>query len=329
MNSPIKFLRRVRIHGGECGAVARALHHKAESSSLPAVFENVSNTTIERKYMTKLTFKRLALVVVTALGLGLFASGPTNAVVASSDTLTASATTATVAAGETATVSITQTFVANLAADSLGVQILNQSTPAASSSSTNGRLTLVVTDSANAIIRTTTQDNSIDSLSSDKRQRDMSGNAGIVGSDSVTATISSINVNAATTSVSATYTLRFHGATTVGTYVYRILPFSGRGGTAITPVAPVLTWTVTVTENASNVGTTASKFWLNRATEYGAYHASALAYSNPETTSYKTIETDSALVVNAGSASTPAVHAVITPVIMNSSDTKVSDFGQS
>ena len=324
MNSPIKFLRRVRIHGGECGAVARALHHKAESSSLPAVFENVSNTTIERKYMTKLTFKRLALVVVTALGLGLFASGPTNAVVASSDTLTASATTATVAAGETATVSITQTFVANLAADSLGVQILNQSTPAASSSSTNGRLTLVVTDSANAIIRTTTQDNSIDSLSSDKRQRDMSGNAGIVGSDSVTATISSINVNAATTSVSATYTLRFHGATTVGTYVYRILPFSGRGGTAITPVAPVLTWTVTVTENASNVGTTASKFWLNRATEYGAYHASALAYSNPETTSYKTIETDSALVVNAGSASTPAVHAVITPVIMNSSDTKVS-----
>jgi hypothetical protein len=45
MNSPIKFLRRVRIHGGECGAVARALHHKAESSSLPAVVENVSMTT--------------------------------------------------------------------------------------------------------------------------------------------------------------------------------------------------------------------------------------------------------------------------------------------
>jgi hypothetical protein len=49
MNSRIKFLRRVRIHGGECGAVARALHHKAKSSSLPAVFENVSSTTIERK----------------------------------------------------------------------------------------------------------------------------------------------------------------------------------------------------------------------------------------------------------------------------------------
>jgi hypothetical protein len=31
MISRIKFLRRVRIHGGECGAVARALHHEAET----------------------------------------------------------------------------------------------------------------------------------------------------------------------------------------------------------------------------------------------------------------------------------------------------------
>jgi hypothetical protein len=49
MNSQIKFLRRVRIHGGECGAVARALHHEARTSSLPAVIGNVSITTIERK----------------------------------------------------------------------------------------------------------------------------------------------------------------------------------------------------------------------------------------------------------------------------------------
>ena len=49
MNSPIKFLRRVRIHGGECGAVARALHHEAKTSSLPAVIENVSIATLERK----------------------------------------------------------------------------------------------------------------------------------------------------------------------------------------------------------------------------------------------------------------------------------------
>ena len=71
MNSPFKFLRRVRIHGGECGAVARALHHKAEINSLPAVSENVSFTTNERKSMsTKITLKRIALVAVSALAGG-------------------------------------------------------------------------------------------------------------------------------------------------------------------------------------------------------------------------------------------------------------------
>jgi len=49
MNSRFKFPRRVRIHGGECGAVARALHHEAKILSLPAVGGIVSPATIERK----------------------------------------------------------------------------------------------------------------------------------------------------------------------------------------------------------------------------------------------------------------------------------------
>jgi hypothetical protein len=50
MNSPFKFLRRVRIHGGECGAVARALHHKVKGLSLyQADLEKSSRSTIERK----------------------------------------------------------------------------------------------------------------------------------------------------------------------------------------------------------------------------------------------------------------------------------------
>jgi hypothetical protein len=72
MNSLFKFPRRVRIHGGECGAVARALHHEAKSLSLPAVKKNVFFTTNERKQMsTKITLKRIALVAVSALGFGL------------------------------------------------------------------------------------------------------------------------------------------------------------------------------------------------------------------------------------------------------------------
>ena len=69
MNSPFKFLRRVRIHGRECGAVARALHHEVKSFSLPAVGENVSFTTNERKTMSTKTstLKRIAQTAVVAL----------------------------------------------------------------------------------------------------------------------------------------------------------------------------------------------------------------------------------------------------------------------
>ncbi len=50
MNSPFKFLRRVRIHGRECGAVARALHHEVKGSSLyQADLEKSSGSTNERK----------------------------------------------------------------------------------------------------------------------------------------------------------------------------------------------------------------------------------------------------------------------------------------
>ena len=73
MNSPFKFLRRVRIHGGESGAVARALHHKAKIQSLPAVGGNVSFTTNERKSMSIKTslLKRIAQTAVVALVGGL------------------------------------------------------------------------------------------------------------------------------------------------------------------------------------------------------------------------------------------------------------------
>jgi hypothetical protein len=81
MNSPFKFLRRVRIHGRECGAVARALHHEVKGLSLyQADLEKSSGSTNERKQMsTKTTLKRIALVAVSALGFGLLASGPSRA----------------------------------------------------------------------------------------------------------------------------------------------------------------------------------------------------------------------------------------------------------
>jgi len=50
MTPQFKFLRRVRIHGGECGAVARALHHEVKGLSLyRADLGMVLRSTIERK----------------------------------------------------------------------------------------------------------------------------------------------------------------------------------------------------------------------------------------------------------------------------------------
>jgi hypothetical protein len=78
MNSPFKFPRRVRIHGGECGAVARALHHEVKGLSLyQADSGKALGSTNERKQMsTKTTLKRVALATVAALGFGLLSSAP-------------------------------------------------------------------------------------------------------------------------------------------------------------------------------------------------------------------------------------------------------------
>ena len=81
MNSQFKFLHRVRIHGGECGAVARALHHEVKSSSLyQADSGKALESTIERKQMSiKITLKRIALVAVSALGIGMLSVVPVRA----------------------------------------------------------------------------------------------------------------------------------------------------------------------------------------------------------------------------------------------------------
>jgi hypothetical protein len=260
--------------------------------------------------MTKLTFKRLALVVVTALGLGVIASGPSSAVItASSDTLTVSATASTIAAGETASVTVTQSFIANLAGDSLTVVVENQSAPA----SGNGTVGIYVTDSSNATIRSNAQATGSGGA---KLQQDFYAEAG-------KALTETANITAAgTTALSATYRVSFMAPTVAGTYVFRIYHRNVIGATQ-TIAAAVATWTVTVTANASDAGTTASKFWLNGLAEYDATSLGATTTSN----TYRGLEVDSALVVTAGAARAASAYTavgVIHPVMMNSSDTKIS-----
>ena len=84
-----RFLRRVRIHGGEFDTSARAMYRVSakgrlmsyeKAFSTRAELRIVRRSTIERKQMsTKTTFKRIALVAVASLGLGVLASAPSNA----------------------------------------------------------------------------------------------------------------------------------------------------------------------------------------------------------------------------------------------------------
>ena len=111
------FLRRVRIHGGEFDSSARAMNREKQVRLLQADLRIVRGSTIERKQMsTKTTFKRIALVAVAALCLGVLAAVPSQATV-QAHSLTLSAATSTQLTGETSTASAAVATVNFLASD--------------------------------------------------------------------------------------------------------------------------------------------------------------------------------------------------------------------
>ena len=127
MTPQFKFLRRVRIHGGECGAVARALHHEVKGSSLyQADSGKALESTNERKQMsTKITLKRIALVAVSAMGFGLMTSvAPANA--AATASFSVSDSSITVVTGGTTAASSTYGAVFRIALRNVGTTATDQ-----------------------------------------------------------------------------------------------------------------------------------------------------------------------------------------------------------
>ena len=115
----------IRISQGERDASARATH-------LEAAFEKYSKTTIERKQMSTTTnFKRIALVAVASLGLGVLSSVPSNAAI-NADSVTLSATTAAQTTAETYTATSATVTVSFFGAqnDSMSVTAALTSAPA-------------------------------------------------------------------------------------------------------------------------------------------------------------------------------------------------------
>jgi hypothetical protein len=218
---------------------------------------------------TKTTFKRVALVAVAALGLGVLATTPSQAVI-NADTLTLSAATATQTTAETSTASSAVATVSFLGAtnDSLTVTASLVSGPAGNTSLPR----LVLVETASAVIDNTTNDDLLAAFEP---------NTGV-------------NVKAAAGTAVTTAKFRvFLGKgdavtapTVAGTYVVKLTPATVMTSGALNATAQTLTITVTTAASLDDVATSATVY-LNKGETNSAT-------SDAVVTSPKTVSTSDA-----------------------------------
>ena len=219
----------IRISQGERDASARATH-------LEAAFEKYSKTTIERKQMSTTTnFKRIALVAVAALGLGVLTSVPSNAAI-NADTVTLSSATAAQNTAETYTATsavVTVTFFGVggvTGGDSMSITTALTSAPAGNTALP----TLQLVETSSAFV------DSAAASTAKKLGDTISANT----ATKVEARASTVN----TTAKFAVYLTQGNGVTaptTAGTYTVKITPATVGGSGAINATAATLTITVT------------------------------------------------------------------------------------
>ena len=237
------FLRRVRIHGGEFDSSARAMNREEQVRLFQADLRIVRGSTIERKQMST-TIKRVALVAVAALGLGVLSVVPSNAA-PQTDALTLSATTGTQETSDTATAgaaTVTLSFLASAIGDTMSVTA--QLTSAPTGNSALPVFDLVETSTGTSAAPTATGTASVAGV--------VSGLTQYVGA-------------AATGSISAKYKVYMNAPAKVGTYVIKLTPAIVAGGGTAQAVAQTLT--ITVTQKASadtTVSAAKSTSFLNR-----------------------------------------------------------------
>jgi len=286
----------------------------------------------ERNQMSKLTFKRISLVLAGVLGFGVLSSGPSSAtIVASSDTLSLSASTATAVVGETASVTINMSFIAQNAGDSISVVVTNQSAPDAVTTATKNAL--YITDSRNATIFTNGQTCSDGLPTTNIATQQCQANAqkdygprgavgGVAPKNYNANVIGYVGTTASSGgSLTASFAWRLSSIDAAGTYVYRVYLASG-SGTSYTIVSAPQTITVTVTANTSTTASAAKSLaYINQP---AAFTGSTGYAADSSARDYKSLEADSALVVSAGTAASPAIVGVMHFVVENASDTKVA-----
>jgi hypothetical protein len=235
---------------------------------------------------TKTTFKRVALVAVAALGLGLLSVAPSQAA-ASAVTLEPSATTSAITTAETATITVATSAIAGASTDSLTVRAVVTSANAATAGTLGFAAT---TDSTTTIIRTPVASPASITLDS----------ATVASGQLIRG---SVKLNLITPSAAGTYTVYVY-TTTGGT--------SGASSTA--GVDKAFTWTVTVTAISKNADTTStarlvSGYWTTATGADPATDATAVSAAKNASGAVATIKV---LQKNATSTANEALVATIT-----------------
>jgi len=209
--------------------------------STQADFEKFSNSTTERKSMsTKTTIKRISLVAVGALTLGLLSIVPSQAAVSTSTTglafsdgTTSAAT--TINAGDSATVYVKSSFVANAQYDSVTVVGTVTDVPATSS---YALLRPVLYDSNTASATPVTFSGTADWAAA---AASVAPAYGLSGSD------------AANKAANATWKFILSAPSIAGTYKVIFVNKKNDAGAAASDLSPLggtLTWTITVAANS-------------------------------------------------------------------------------
>ncbi len=253
-----RFLRRVRIHGGEFDTSARAMYRNEVVYPLQAELRIVRRSTIERKQMsTKTTFKRIALVTVAALGFGVMSVVPSQAT-SNADTLTLSAVTAAQTTTESSTstsATATLAYLAGAVMDSMSVTASLTSRPAGSTSLPV--LSLIETTAGQVVTAPV--------LGTTAYSHANVINKALVGANGTTyvnantaAYLVPLRAQAAATDISAKFRVYLDEPSVVGTYVIKLTPAVTGGGGSLNAAAQTITITVTKSAALSEVASASS-----------------------------------------------------------------------
>jgi hypothetical protein len=267
----------IRILRGERDASARATH-------LEAATRKFLVTTNERKQMsTKTNFKRIALVAVAALGMGVLSSVPSNAAIIGVPTITTANGTATVQKSDTTTAaSIAVKFNANSTNDSVSITVTLGSKPSGAVGSTDSILATASDTATSTGGAHLLSINDVGALA-----------ATFSGADSITVSSNTQVLNAAATGQVAgkfLYHLDTGLVRTAGTYTLDYYTTVYSGGAAVTTSAAFGQITIVVTDGTAAVAGAVSAAGTSTAIMYGG---SSYVYTGTVDSSVSAVNTPS------------------------------------